>query len=98
MQAFDSKPLYIGLYNTRWAPNFEEFTLEMSVEVERLRLEILFSQPPPPPQYDISPGRSHAAGTGLNEPGVPHTVTQQTEQEETFPQSGVDGFCVLTLQ
>ena len=59
----------------------------MNVEVERLRLEILFSQPP------LS-RRSHAAGTGLDESGVPHTVPQQTmEQEGTLSlQVDVDGF------
>ena len=46
---FDSKPLYTDLYNPRWPPNSEEFTLEMNVEVERLRMEILRSQPRTPP-------------------------------------------------
>ena len=65
----------------------------MNVEVDRLRLQILLSQPPPPPQHDVSPRRSPAAGTWLDEPGVPHTVMQQTVQEGTFPfHSGVDGF------
>ena len=68
----------------------------MNVKVERLRLEILLSEPPPSPQYDLSPRRSSAAGTELDEPGFPHIVTQQTEQEGDFPfQAGVDGFfCV----
>ena len=39
---FDSEPLYTGLYNNRWPPDPKEYTLEMNVEVERLRLEILF--------------------------------------------------------
>ena len=37
-----------------------QYTMEMNVEVERLRLEILFSEPLPPPQDDLSPRRSHA--------------------------------------
>ena len=49
---YDSEPRYTGLYNPRWPHNPEEYTPEMSVEVERLRLEIIFSKPPPPPQYD----------------------------------------------
>ena len=72
---FDSEPLYTGLYNPRWLPTPEEFTLDMNVEVESLRLEILVLQSPPPPQYNLSPRLSHAAGMGLDEPGVPHTVT-----------------------
>ena len=59
-------------------PTPDESTLEMNVDVEKLRLETFFSEPP-------SPRRSHAAGTGLDEPGVPHDVTQQTEQDRTFP-------------
>ena len=82
---FDSEPRYTGLYNPRWLPIPDENTLKMNVEVEKLRLEILFSEPP-------SPRRSQAAGTGLCEPGVPHAVTKQTEQEKTFPfQADVDG-------
>ena len=65
----------------------------MNVEVGSLRLEILLVQLPPPPQYDLSPRRSPAAGTGLDKPGEPHTVTQQKEQEGTFLfQAGVNGF------
>ena len=58
-----------------------------------MRLKIpLSSQPPPPPHYESSPRRSHAAGTGLDEPGVPHTEIHQEEQEGTFPfEAGVDG-------
>ena len=65
----------------------------MNVEVERFNLQIFFSQSPPPPQYDSLLRRSYAAGTGLDEPGVPHAVTQQTELKRVFPfQAGVDGF------
>ena len=88
---FDLEPLYTSLYNPRRPPTPEEFTLDMSVEVESLRLEVLLSQPLPPPQYDLSPRRSPAAGTGLDEPGMPHPEMQQMEQEGTFPfQAGVD--------
>ena len=73
---FDLELLYTGLYNPRWLHNLQTSMLEMNVEVEILRLEILFSQPPTPPQYDALPRRSPAAGTWLDEPGVPHAVTQ----------------------
>ena len=66
----------------------------MSVEVERLTIEVLLPQPPPPPHYDLLPRRSPAAGTALDEPRVLHTKIQQTELDGTFPffQAGVDGF------
>ena len=51
---FDLKPLYNGLYNPRWPPNPIEFTLEMSVEVDILGMEVLFAQLPTPPQYLFS--------------------------------------------
>ena len=90
---FDSKYLYTGLYNPQWPLISEEFTFEMNVEVERVRLEILLSEPPLPPQYDISPRRSPAVSTGLDRPGVPQTELQQTEQKETFYfQAGGDDF------
>ena len=73
---FDSEPLYTRLYNPRWPHSPEEYTLEMDVDVKRLRLEILFSKPLLlPPQDVLSPRQSHAAGTGLDEPGVSHAVT-----------------------
>ena len=65
----------------------------MIVEVENLRLKVLLSQPLLQPQNSLSPRRSPAAGTGLDEPGVPHPEMQQTKQEGTFPfQAGIDGF------
>ena len=81
---FDSKPLYTGLYNPPWPHTPEEYKLDMDDELERLRLGILFSQPALPPRYELSPRRSPAIDTGSDEPGVPHAVTQQTEQAGTF--------------
>ena len=46
-----------------------EFTLKMKVNVEGLRMEIIFSQPAPP-QYDPLPRRA-AVDTGSEEPGTP---------------------------
>ena len=40
---FDSEPLYSKLYNPRWPHTPEEHTLEMRVDVERLRMEIVLS-------------------------------------------------------
>ena len=50
-----------------------------------------------------SPRRSHAAGTGLDEPEVPHAVMQETEQKVAFSvQASVGGFlyvdCTRTLE
>ena len=65
----------------------------MDVDVERLRLEILLSQSAPSPQYDLSPQRSPAVGTGSHEPGVPRAETQSTEREKHFLlQASVDVF------
>ena len=70
-EGFDRERFYTGLYNLRRSPTLEESTLDVNVEIESLRLEVLLSQPLPPPQYGLSPRRSPAAGTGLDEPGVP---------------------------
>ena len=67
--------------------------LEMSVEVDKLKMEILLSGPPPQPHCDSSPQRLPAAGTELDEPGVLHAVTQQTWQKGAFFfQADADGF------
>ena len=47
----------------------DEFTLEIKVDVEGLRMEILLSQPAPP-QCDPLPRRA-AVDTGSEEPGTP---------------------------
>ena len=82
MRALILEYFYTGFYNPRWPYVPEEFNLEIKIKVESLRQEVLLSQPLPPPQYDLSPRRSPAAGTGLDEPGVPHPETKQTEQGE----------------
>ena len=68
---FYSKLLYTKLYNPRWpyTPN-NEHTLEMRVDVERLRMEILLSQREPPPQRDSLLRRLPAVDTGSDEPGT----------------------------
>ena len=89
---FDSEPLCTGLYNPRWPYTSEEYTLEISVDIERLRLEALFfSQLAPPPQFDSSPRRSPAVGAGSDGPGVPRAETQKTAKKGSFPvQARVD--------
>ena len=78
--------LFFFYFSVPLSPTPEDFTLDMNVKVESLRLEILLSQPP-------QRRRSHAVGTGLDEPGVPHPEMQQTEQGGTFSfQAGFDGF------
>ena len=79
---FDLGPLYSKLYNPRCPHTPAEYTLEMNVDVERLRMEILLSKPATPPQCDSSPRRSSAVGTGLDEPGALRAETQSTEKEE----------------
>ena len=45
---YDLEPFHIGVhYDTRRPPNPQELTMGMNVEVNRLRLELLLSQPPP---------------------------------------------------
>ena len=61
---------YSKMSNPRWPHIHDEFTLEMRVDVERRRMEIVLS-PEPPPQRDASPRRLPTVDTGLEEPGTP---------------------------
>ena len=62
---------YSKMFNRRRPHIPDEFTLEMRVDVEGLKMEITPSQPEPPLQCDPSPRRLHAVATGLEEPGTP---------------------------
>ena len=85
-------PYNTRLYICRRPPTPDDFTLNLNVEVESLRVELPFSQPLPPPQYDLPPRRSHAAGTGLEESVEPHPEIQQTDRGGTFSfEEHVDG-------
>ena len=53
LAGFDPEPLCARLYRPRRPPTPEELTLDMTVEVESLRLEHLLSQPLPSPQYAL---------------------------------------------
>ena len=101
---------YRNMINPRRSHTPDEFTLEMRVDAECLRLEIILSQPAPQPQCDPSsrraavdtgseepgtPPRSPAIGTGSNRLGVSRADTQ-IEKEELFPlETRMDG--VLNL-
>ena len=84
----------------------DEFTLEIKVDVERLRIEIILSQTVPTQCGDSlprrtavdmgseesgTPRRSPAIGTGSDEPGVSRVETLATE--EVIPlETSMDGF------
>ena len=90
---FDSESFYTKLYNPRWPHTQAEYTLEMNVDVERLKMKVLLLQPAPPPQCDSSPRRSPVVGTGSYEPGVSRAGTQSMEREGSFSlQASLDGF------
>ena len=107
-----SKPFfYRNMFNPRRPHTPDDFTLEMRVDVERLRMEIILSQPAPRPQCDPSlrrlpavdtgseeprtPRRLPAIGTGSDEPRVSRAETS-TDKEEIVPlQASVDGFLHL---
>ena len=96
---------YRNMSNPRRPHTPDEFTLEMKVDVKRLRMEIILSQPAPP-QCDLLPRRaavdtgseepgtlrrSPAIDTGSDEPGV--SRTESTEKEEIIPlETSMDGF------
>ena len=69
-----SEPFYSKMCNPRWPHNPDEFTLEVRVDVERLRMEIAPSQPAPRRQCDPSPRRLPAVDTGSEEPGTPRRL------------------------
>ena len=90
--SLDSEHFHAKLYRPRWPHVPEKHTPEMRVDVERLRMEVVLSQPATPPQYDSSPRRLLVIGTGPYEPGVSRAESQSTEREGTFPlQASVDG-------
>ena len=90
-----SEPFYSKLFNPGWPHTPDEFTLEMRVDIEQLRMEIVLKQPAPPPQCNPSsrpavdtgseepgtPRRSPAIGTGSDEPGVSRAKSRLTERE-----------------
>ena len=93
LAGFRLEPLNSKLYNPRWPHIPEEHTLEMRVDVERLRMETVLLQLARPPQCDSSSRRLPTVNTGSEEPAPPRAETQPTERETKFPlQANVDGF------
>ena len=74
LAGFHSEPLYTKLYNPKWPHSPEEHKLEMDVDIERLRMKIVLSQPAPPPQCVSSPRRVPAVNTRSDEPGTPRRL------------------------
>ena len=95
-----SEPFYSKLSNPRYPHSTDEYTLEIRVDVEQIRMEIISSQPTSLPQCDPSPRRLPAVDTGSEEPrtprrslaivtgsdelGVSRAETHSTEREELF--------------
>ena len=77
---FDSELFCIRLYNPRWPHTPEEYTLEMSVDVERLRLEIIFSQPGVPRAETQK--TTDQEGTNLFQKSETFTAAQAAAREE----------------
>ena len=61
---FDLQLFNTKLYNPRWSHSSEEHKLEMEVNVERLRMEVLLSEPTPPPQCHSSTRARGRYGVG----------------------------------
>ena len=84
----------------------DEFTLELKVEVEGLRMEIILFHSAPlqchplPRRVTVgtgskelgTPRRSPAIGTGSDEPGVSRVETSATEEEVIPLETNMDGF------
>ena len=97
---------YLNMVIPRRPHTPDEFTLEMKVDVEGLRMEIILSQPassqcdPSPRRAAVdtgseepgNPRRSPAIGTGSEEPGASRAETQ-TEEKGLLPfKTSTDGF------
>ena len=101
---------YRKKFNRRCSHTPDEFTLEMRVDAEGLRMEIVLPRPEPPLQCDASPRRLPAVDTGSEEPGMPRrslaidlgsdefevSRAQSTETEKNVPlQASMDWFLRL---
>ena len=83
---------YRNMVIPRRPHTLDEFTLEMKVDVEGLRMEIIFSQPASS-ECDPSPRRA-AVDTGSEEPGTPQqspAISTGSEEPGTPLQSPVIG-------
>ena len=87
---FNPESFNTGLYNTRRPPTLEEFNLDLKVEVESLRTELLLSQPLPLSQLDLPPRRRRSP---VRPPPEIPPCSSQTDQGGTFPfQADTKGF------
>ena len=76
--------------NSRHPHTPDEFTLEMKVYVERLRMKIVLSQPAPP-QYDPLPRRA-AIGAGSGQPGTLRFETSTDKEGFVTLEISMDGY------
>ena len=98
---------YRNMVIPRHLHTLDEFTLEMKVYVEGLRMEIILSEPASPqcdplprratvdtgPEEPGTPPRSPAIGTGSDGPGVSRFETS-TEEKGLFPlETSMNVFC-----
>ena len=84
---------YRNMSNSRHPHTPDEFTLEMKVYVERLRMKIVLSQPAPP-QYDPLPRRA-AIGTGSDQPGTLRSETSTDKEGFVTLEISMDDFLNL---
>ena len=81
---------YRNMSNSRHPHTSDEFTIEMKVYVERLRMKIVLSQPARP-QYDPLPRRA-AIGTGSDQPGTLWFKTSTDKEGFVTLKISMDGF------
>ena len=82
------------MFNPKHLHNPDEFTLEMKVDVGRLRMEIILSQSAVDAGSE-EPGtlrRSPAIGSGSDEPGVSRAQTSTGTEEISLLETSMDGF------
>ena len=87
-----SELFYRKLSNPRWPHSYDEYTLEVRVDIERLRMEIVLSQPVPPPQCDSSPRRAPAVDTGSDEDRKRRVIQKRGKDFLLFKPVWI-GFC-----
>ena len=93
---FDPELLCNGLYSPRRQPTLDELALDMEFEVENLKLKVLLSQLPPPPQYCLSPRRSPAALRGGPNPEFRTLKCNKWRRRELYLFKSVSmAFCTL---
>ena len=102
-----SEPFFCrNMSNPRRPHTPDEFILEMKVDIEQLRMEIILSQPTPPQCDSLpsraavdtgseeprTPRRSPAIGTGSDEPGLSRFEASMEEEGILPLETSMDGF------